>query len=166
MAEDDRNYAFDEDLVRRLSHLLKETDLSEIEYETKDQRIRVARQVQAPTVQAAVPSAGAAQQQAAPAQGGGQEAAAPKPGPEATAEQVPPGAVTSPMVGTVYVAPDPSSAPFVQVGDQVSEGDTLMIIEAMKVMNPLPAPRAGTVTQILITDGQPVEFGEPLLVLE
>ena len=70
------------------------------------------------------------------------------------------------MVGTVYVAPDPSSPAFVKVGDQVSEGQTLMIIEAMKVMNPMPAPRAGTVTQVLISDGQPVEFGEPLLVLE
>jgi acetyl-CoA carboxylase biotin carboxyl carrier protein len=165
MAEDEDNSAFDEDLVRRLSHLLKETDLSEIEYETTGQRIRVARQVQAPAVHAAVPAAQQAGAGAGTAQGGAAEPA-PRPGPEATAEQVPPGAVTSPMVGTVYVAPDPSSAPFVQVGDQVSEGDTLMIIEAMKVMNPLPAPRAGTVTQILIADGQPVEFGEPLLVLE
>jgi acetyl-CoA carboxylase biotin carboxyl carrier protein len=70
------------------------------------------------------------------------------------------------MVGTVYVAPDPNSAAFVKVGDQVSEGQTLLIIEAMKVMNPLPAPRSGTVTQVMISDGQPVEFGEPLLVLE
>jgi acetyl-CoA carboxylase biotin carboxyl carrier protein len=161
MADDESgNSSFDEELVRRLSHLLKETDLSEIEYETGGHRIRVARQI---NVQASAPAAPA---QPAPAGGGGEQPSAPKPGPEATAEQVPPGAVTSPMVGTVYVGPDPTSAPYVQVGDKVSEGQTLLIIEAMKVMNPLPAPRAGTVTQILISDGQPVEFGEPLLVLE
>jgi acetyl-CoA carboxylase biotin carboxyl carrier protein len=161
MADDDTpNFGFDEEVVRRLSHLLKETDLSEIEVETGGHRIRVARQI---SVQATAPAAPAAP---APSSQGSEAASAPKPGPEATAEQVPPGAVTSPMVGTVYTAPDPNSAPFVRVGDKVSEGDTLMIIEAMKVMNPLPAPRAGTVTQILISDGQPVEFGEPLLVLE
>jgi acetyl-CoA carboxylase biotin carboxyl carrier protein len=163
MADDDTpNFGFDEEVVRRLSHLLKETDLSEIEVETGGHRIRVARQI---SVQATAPAAAPA----APAQAsqsGGEASSAPKPGPEATAEQVPPGAVTSPMVGTVYVGPDPNSPPYVRVGDKVSEGDTLMIIEAMKVMNPLPAPRAGTVTQILISDGQPVEFGEPLLVLE
>ena len=159
MADDDKpDFSFDEELVRRLSHLLKETDLSEIEYETGGHRIRVARQI---NVQASAPAA-----PVPPAQGGGEASSAPKPGPEATAEQVPPGAVTSPMVGTVYVGPDPNSPPYVRVGDKVSEGDTLMIIEAMKVMNPMPAPRAGTVTQILISDGQPVEFGEPLLVLE
>jgi acetyl-CoA carboxylase biotin carboxyl carrier protein len=162
MADDEsRDFGFDEELVRRLSHLLKETDLSEIEYETGGHRIRVARQI---SVQATAPAAPAAPAQQS--QGGGEPSSAPKPGPEATAEQVPPGAVTSPMVGTVYTAPDPNSAAFVKVGDRVSEGQTLMIIEAMKVMNPMPAPRDGTVTQILISDGQPVEFGEPLLVLE
>ena len=159
MADDDtRDFGFDEELVRRLSQMLKETDLSEIEVETGGQRIRVARQI---SVQATAPAA-----PAAPAAGGGEPAGAPRPGPEATAEQVPPGAVTSPMVGTVYAGPDPNSPPYVRVGDKVSEGDTLLIIEAMKVMNPIPAPRAGTVTQILISDGQPVEFGEPLLVVE
>lgn len=162
MADDETpDFSFDEELVRRLSHLLKETDLSEIEYETGGHRIRVARQI---SVHATAPAAPAAPAQAS--QGSGEASSAPKPGPEATAEQVPPGAVTSPMVGTVYVGPDPSSPPYVRVGDKVSEGDTLMIIEAMKVMNPMPAPRTGTVTQILISDGQPVEFGEPLLVLE
>jgi len=159
MADDEnRNFSFDEELVRRLSQMLKETDLSEIEVETGGHRIRVARQL---TVQASAPAA-----PAQPAGTGGEAASAPKPGPEATAEQVPPGAVTSPMVGTVYAGPDPNSPPYVRVGDKVSEGDTLLIIEAMKVMNPMPAPRAGTVTQILISDGQPVEFGEPLLVVE
>ncbi|MBK1695890.1 acetyl-CoA carboxylase biotin carboxyl carrier protein [Rhodovibrio salinarum] len=162
MADDESrdDFNFDEEVVRRLSHLLKETDLSEIEVETGGHRIRVARQI---NVQASAPAAPAPAPQP---QGGGEAASAPKPGPEATAEQVPPGAVTSPMVGTVYTAPDPNSAAFVQVGDKVSEGQTLLIIEAMKVMNPLPAPRAGTVSQILISDGQPVEFGEPLLVVE
>lgn len=152
------DFELDEELVRRLSHLLQETDLTEIEYESGGSRIRVARQVQhtysgpqsAPAPQPA--------QQSAPS--------VPTPGQEATAEQVPAGAVTSPMVGTVYVAPEPNAAPFVQAGDQVREGQTLLIIEAMKVMNPLPAPRDGTVTQIMITDGQPVEFGEPLVVVE
>jgi len=153
------DFELDEELVRRLSHLLQETDLSEIEYETGGCRIRVARQVQQTYAMPAQP---------APAPGGAQGAGqdAPKPGPEATAEQVPAGAVTSPMVGTVYVAGEPGAAPFVGVGDQVREGQTLLIIEAMKVMNPLPAPRDGTVTQVLISDGQPVEFGEPLLVVE
>jgi acetyl-CoA carboxylase biotin carboxyl carrier protein len=150
-------FEFDEEMVRRLSQLLQENDLSEIEYESGGSRIRVARQLQQ-TYLAPPQAAGA------PAQAGGDSA--PKPGPEATAEQVPAGAVTSPMVGTVYVASEPGAAAFVQVGDQVREGQTLLIIEAMKVMNPLPAPRDGTVTRIMIADGQPVEFGEPLLVVE
>ena len=79
---------------------------------------------------------------------------------------MPAGAVTSPMVGTVYVAPEPNTPPFVQIGDVVQEGQTLLIIEAMKVMNPLPAPRAGKVTQILVDNGDPVEYGEPLMVID
>jgi acetyl-CoA carboxylase biotin carboxyl carrier protein len=150
------DFEFDEDLVRRLSLLLQETDLTEIEYENAGHRIRVARQTQhvvaAPAAAQAVPA--------------GQGTAAPAPQSDQSSELVPAGAVTSPMVGTVYVAPEPGAAPFVQVGDQVQEGQTLVIIEAMKVMNPLPAPRAGTVTRILVSDAQPVEFGEPLLVVE
>jgi len=88
--------------------------------------------------------------------------AAPAGGPEA----IPAGAITAPMVGTVYVAGEPGAPPFVKVGDEVREGQTLLIIEAMKVMNPLASPRAGTVKQIMISDGQPVEYGEPLLVIE
>ncbi len=149
-------FDLDEDLVKRLSQLLRDTDLSEIEYESGGRRIRVARQVQH-TVTAAAPAAAA---------GGNAAGGAPQPQPEASSEPIPPGTVTSPMVGTVYVAPEPNAPPFVQVGDQVSEGQTLLIVEAMKVMNPLPSPRAGTVTRIMITDGQPVEFGEPLLVVE
>ena len=149
-------FDLDEDLVKRLSSLLHETDLTEIEYESGGHRIRVARTIQhAATVQA---PAGAA-----PAGG---QTAPPEPHPEASSDRVPRGAVTAPMVGTVYAAPEPGAAPYVQVGSQVSEGDTLLIVEAMKVMNPLPAPRSGTVTRIMVSDGQPVEFGEPLLVIE
>lgn len=139
----------DDDMIRRLAALLEETGLSEIEYEANGQRIRVGRH-EAPSV-AWVPA-------------GPQPAAAPAPAP--AAEAVPAGAVTSPMVGTVYTSSEPGAPAFVKVGDSVSEGQTLLIIEAMKVMNPLASPQAGTVTRILITDGQPVEFGEPLLVIE
>lgn len=138
----------DEDLIRRLAGLLEETGLSEIEYEAGGQRIRVGRGSGAP----------AAPQDQAPA-----------PAPPAGAnggDNIPAGAVTSPMVGTVYLAAEPGGQPLVRAGDPVSEGQTLLIIEAMKVMNPLASPRAGKVAQILITDGQPVEYGEPLLVIE
>ncbi len=149
MADLDVNEA----LVRKLAKLLEETGLSEIEFEAENQRIRVARSLAVTSVSAAAP---VAPQPAAAAE---QTAAAP-------AEAVPAGAVRSPIVGTVYVASEPGAPPFVKVGDQVHEGQTLMIIEAMKVMNPLPSPRAGTVKAILVDDGDPVEFGEPLLVIE
>ncbi len=141
----------DDDLIRRLAALLEETGLSEIEYEANGQRIRVGRQ-EAP-VAAWMPTAP-------------QPAAVPMPGTAPSIEVVPTGAVTSPMVGTVYTASEPGSPPFVKVGDTVSEGQTLLIIEAMKVMNPLASPAAGKVTRIMVTDGQPVEFGEPLLIIE
>jgi acetyl-CoA carboxylase biotin carboxyl carrier protein len=152
------DFDLDEDLVKRLSALLHETDLSEIEYETGGHRIRVARQIQQTATVAAAP--------AAPAGAPERATSAPQPHPEASSEPVPPGSIVSPMVGTVYIAPEPGAAPYIQPGDRVSEGDTLLIIEAMKVMNPLPAPRAGTVSRIMVTDGQPVEYGEPLLVIE
>jgi len=138
----------DDDLIRRLAALLEETGLSEIEYEANGQRIRVGRH-EAPVVGLA-PTA--AQPVAAPA-------------PDA-AEAVSADAITSPMVGTVYTSSEPGAPAFVKVGDSVSEGQTLLIIEAMKVMNPLASPRAGKVTRVMITDGQPVEFGEPLLIIE
>ncbi len=143
----------DDDLIRRLAALLEETGLSEIEYEVEGKRIRVGR---AGGPAAAPPAAPPA---AAPA---GDPAAAAGP----RAEAVPAGAVTSPMVGTVYLAAEPGATPLIKVGDKVTEGQTLLIIEAMKVMNPLASPRDGTVTRILVSDGQPVEFGEPLLILE
>jgi acetyl-CoA carboxylase biotin carboxyl carrier protein len=137
--------AVDAAAIRELSELLSETGLTEIEIEQNGVRLRVARQ-QGGTVASAA-------QLAAPAA----DAAAPK-GPQA-------GAVASPMVGTVYVAPEPGKPPFVKVGDAVQEGDTLLIVEAMKTMNPILAPRGGTVSEILVHDSEPVEFGQALLVI-
>ncbi|WP_407154157.1 acetyl-CoA carboxylase biotin carboxyl carrier protein [Bradyrhizobium sp. STM 3557] len=147
----------DAELIRELAALLDETSLTEIELERAGLRIRVARNV---TVAAAVPSA---LPQAAAAVPVVAAAAA------ATASgdmSKHPGVVPSPMVGTAYWAPEPGAKPFVEVGTKVSVGQTLMIIEAMKTMNQIPSPRAGTVTQILVEDGQPVEFGEPLVIIE
>jgi len=139
----------DEKLLRKLAAILSETGLTEIEYESGDQRIRVARG--AALIAHALP--------------GHSHAPAPVPVPDGRAPEAP-GTVKSPMVGTVFVAPEPGKPPFVKVGDKVREGQTLLIIEAMKVMNSLPSPLAGTVTEILVGDGQPVEYGEPLLVIE
>jgi acetyl-CoA carboxylase biotin carboxyl carrier protein len=138
-------------LVRELAGLLKETDLSEIEVQDGERRIRVARQF---TMTATVPT-----QVAAPV------AVADVAVPVADISKHP-GLVPSPMVGTAYLAPEPSKPDFISVGAKVSEGDTLMIIEAMKVMNPILAPRSGTVTRILITNAQSVEYGEPLVIIE
>ena len=146
-------FEVNEELVRKLADLLQETGLNEIEYEVNNHRIRVAKGAGPVTVAAPVAAPCAPAAPIAPAAG---------PAPDA----VPAGAITAPMVGTVYVASEPGAAPFVKVGDQVREGQTLLIIEAMKVMNPLAAPRAGTVTQFMVSDGQPVEYGEPLLVIE
>ena len=143
--------AIDQDLIRELARLLEETGLTEIEIETAGLRVRVGRAAAAAPVaaQAAPPSPGAAPAPAAP-----------------TDLAKHPGAVTSPMVGTAYVGPEPGAPPFVEIGSKVVAGDTLLIIEAMKTMNQIPAPRSGTVTEILIEDGQPVEFGEPLIIVE
>jgi acetyl-CoA carboxylase biotin carboxyl carrier protein len=143
----------DDDLIRRLAALLEETGLSEIEYEAEGQRIRVGR---GGATVAAAPIAVAPP----PPEASAAPAAAP------SAEAVPAGAVISPMVGTVYLATEPGAPALLKVGDKVAEGQTLLIIEAMKVMNPLASPHAGTVTRILVSDGQPVEFGEPLLIIE
>jgi acetyl-CoA carboxylase biotin carboxyl carrier protein len=142
-------FDIDEALIRKLAKLLKETGLTEIEFETDDARIRVNAGATGPMV-AAAPAL------AAPA-----AAAAVAPAADAPAA----GSVSSPMVGTAYLSPEPNAAAFVKVGDRVAKGQTILIIEAMKVMNPIPAPHAGTVTQILVQDGQPVEFGEPLMVI-
>ena len=144
----------DAELVRKLAALLDETGLTELEYATNALKVRVAKNHGGATTVVAP----AAPHAAAATAGADVGAAAP------TAEH--PGAVTSPMVGTAYCAPEPGAPAFVKVGDTVRQGQTLLIIEAMKVMNPLPAPRAGTVTDILVRDAQPVEYGEVLLVIE
>jgi acetyl-CoA carboxylase biotin carboxyl carrier protein len=143
-------FSVDPELIRQLADILNQTGLGEIEYAEGERRIRVARPATAPAASAVAPMAPAP---AAPA-------------PAAADPNAPPAnAITAPMVGTVYVAPEPGAAPFVRVGDQVKEGQTLLIIEAMKVMNQIRSPRAGTVTQIFVRDGAPVEYGEPLLVV-
>jgi len=145
----------DASLIRELAALLDETSLTEIELERAGLRIRVARNV---TIAAAMPSA---LPQAAASLPVVAAAAA------ANADMSKhPGVVPSPMVGTAYWAPEPGAKPFIEVGSKVTVGQTLMIIEAMKTMNQIPSPRAGTVTQILVEDGQPVEFGEPLVIIE
>jgi acetyl-CoA carboxylase biotin carboxyl carrier protein len=152
--EASRRKVIDQELIRELARLLDETGLTEIEFERAGERVRVARHAPYPAAPAlptslAVPS---------PVSVGADH------GPLDPASH--PGLVTSPMVGTAYVAPKPGERPFVDIGSRVAVGDTLLIIEAMKTMNQIPAPRAGTVVQILIEDGQPVEFGEPLMIIE
>ena len=141
-------FSVDPELIKQLADILNQTGLGEIEYAEGERRIRVARPAVAPVATTAVPIA-----------------AAPVAGATAAPDGPPENAVTAPMVGTVYVSPEPGSAPFVRVGDQVKDGQTLLIIEAMKVMNQIRSPRAGTVTQIFVRDGSPVEYGEPLLVV-
>ena len=143
----------DSALIRELALLLDETSLTEIEIERSGLRVRVARNV---TVSAAMP---ANYQPVAVAAAG----AAPAAGADLAKH---PGVVPSPMVGTAYWSPEPGAKPFIDVGSKGSAGQTLLIIEAMKTMNQIPSPRAGTVTQILVEDGQPVEFGEPLVIIE
>lgn len=145
-------------LVRDIAQLLSESDLTEIEVQQDALRIRVVR-APAPVVQVA-PAAVAAP--AAPALAAPEAAAAASPADFSKH----PGAVSSPMVGTAYRCPEPGAAPFVDVGSTVREGQTVLIVEAMKTMNAIPAPRSGTVTRILVENGQPVEYGEPLLVIE
>ncbi|MCF4164758.1 acetyl-CoA carboxylase biotin carboxyl carrier protein [Zavarzinia compransoris] len=149
--------SLDKTLIRELSELLIEADLTEIEVSEGGRSIRVARQV---TVLAG-PSVAAAPAPvvAAPAVA----AAAPAAAAPAAVDGTP---VTSPMVGTAYLSPEPGAAAFVRPGDRVSKGQTLLIVEAMKTMNPIPAPRDGTVSKVAVENGQPVEFGEILVVLE
>jgi acetyl-CoA carboxylase biotin carboxyl carrier protein len=141
-------------LIRELAEILDDTGLSEIEFEKSGLKIRVARELSVQPIAAAVPLA-------APA------AAAPPAAAAAAADPAKhPGAVKSPMVGTAYRSPEPGTAPFIEIGTRVSEGDPLLIIEAMKTMNQIPAPNAGKVSAILFENGQPVEFGEPLVIIE
>jgi len=143
------------DLVRQLAELLNQNDLTEIEVEDGDRKIVVKRNLviaaaSAPAPAAAVPAA----------------APAAPPAPAAVSPANHPGAVKSPMVGTVFLAGEPGAKPFVAPGETVKQGDTLLIIEAMKVMNPIVAPRAGTVSQVLVVDAQPVEYDQPLVILD
>ncbi|QYU70877.1 acetyl-CoA carboxylase biotin carboxyl carrier protein [Leptolyngbya sp. 15MV] len=148
--------SFDAAAIRELAKILRETDLTEIELVEADNRIRVARQI---TVQAVAQVAPAAAPVSVTAQ-----VTAPTAGPEAEGPH--PGAVNSPMVGVAYLAPEPGAAPFITVGARVAQGQTLLLIEAMKTFNQIRAPRAGTVTRILVESGSPVEYGEPLVVIE
>jgi acetyl-CoA carboxylase biotin carboxyl carrier protein len=160
----------DAEVIRALAGLLAETGLTEIEYAVGDHRIRLAREPDRASVanghagdhysngNAANGSAGNGHAQPA--------AAAPAPTAPVGNTTVPPGTLTSPMVGVAYLAPQPGAAPFVQVGDQVSEGQTLLIIEAMKVMNQIRAPRGGQVKRVFVEDAAPVEYGAPLLLIE
>jgi len=149
----EKDFAVDQDLIRELAKLLEETGLSEIELERGGERVRVARGGGATHIVTHAPTA-------------------PPPSPPAIVVVAPtdpakhPGAVTSPMVGTAYLGSQPGAPPFVEIGSKVVTGQTLLIIEAMKTMNQIPAPRPGTVTRILIEDAQPVEFGEPLVIVE
>jgi acetyl-CoA carboxylase biotin carboxyl carrier protein len=146
-------------LVRELAGLLTDNELTEIEVQDGDRRIKVARELfgaaaVAPRSSPVVPAPAAA---AAPL------AAAPE---AATTEEITGTTIKSPMVGTAFLSPEPGAKPFVEVGDAVKAGDTLLIVEAMKVMNPITAPRAGTVSEVLVVDAQPVEYDQPLVVLE
>jgi len=142
--------SIEKEIIRDLAELLTETGLTEIEIERNGLRLRVAR---GGMVQSVAQAPAVAAPAAAVASG------------NAPVENDP-GVVPSPMVGTAYFSPEPGAPPFIDVGSRVSEGDTLLIVEAMKTMNHIPSPRSGTVKSILIEDGQPVEFGEPLIILE
>jgi acetyl-CoA carboxylase biotin carboxyl carrier protein len=153
----------DSAFIRELAQLLNETNLTEIEVERSGLHVRVAREVH--VTAAAAPVYAPAPVAAAPAPVAVSAIAAPA-APSGPDYSKHPGVVPSPMVGTAYMAPEPGKPPFISVGTKVTAGQTLIIIEAMKTMNQIPAPRAGTVTQILVEDGAPVEYGEPLVIIE
>jgi acetyl-CoA carboxylase biotin carboxyl carrier protein len=146
--------SLDTDLIRELAALLDETSLTEIEIEIEGRRFRVARNVNVTASAVASAPAPVASDHAEPKRRASEDAGGH------------PGAVTSPMVGTAYRSPEPGAAPFIEIGSTVKSGQTLLIIEAMKTMNHIPSPQSGKVTAILVEDGQPVEFGEPLVVIE
>ena len=167
MADDDKTPAaaskpgsIDKELIRELADLLGETGLTEIEVEQDGRRVRVARGVSLTTTLATESTPRETREPLA------RPAAGNRPAPRSEEPNVHPGTVTSPMVGTAYRSPEPGAPPFVEVGTRVAAGQTILIIEAMKTMNQIPSPRAGTVIAILVEDGQPVEYGEPLAVIE
>jgi acetyl-CoA carboxylase biotin carboxyl carrier protein len=163
-----RTHDADIAFIRQLAELLKETELTEIEVEREfgeDDQLKVRVTRSAPVAAIAAPPPAPAQVAAsAPASAPAETAADVADAADALARH--PGAVASPMVGTVYLQPEPGAAPFVRVGDEVAEGQTLLIIEAMKTMNQIPSPQAGTVRRILVEDGVPVEYGAPLMIIE
>ena len=144
----------DKAIIRELADLLNETALTEIEWTKGDRTVRVARQPSTMITNTGTPPAAAPVHTNLVAD------------PATSDKESHPGAILSPMVGTAYVAPEPGATPFVQVGSQVSEGQTVLIIEAMKTMNPIPAKKNGTIHQILVSDGVPVEYGEVLMIIE
>ncbi len=154
----DKKQAIDPDLVRELAKIISDSGLSEIEVEHGDLRLRIARTLTAAPMTHMVAAAPVAHAPAAPP-----PAAGPAPVADAAAH---PGAVPSPMVGTAYLSPEPGAPVFIKIGDTVTAGQTLMVVEAMKTFNPIPAPRAGKIAAILVNDAQPVEYGEPLVILE
>lgn len=159
----------DQDLIRAIAELLNEQDLAEIEIEREDIRVRVTRSFATPMQQVAAPAyapapaAPAAPQAPAPSAASGSAASVQAASDELAAN---PGTLTSPMVGTAYASPEPGKAAFVSVGAKVTEGQTVLIIEAMKTMNQIPAHRSGTISRILFEDAEPVEYGQPLVVIE
>lgn len=161
-----KSQGLDAGLVRELAKVLDDTGLTEIEVEYGELRLRLARTatvIQPPAHTHVVHSAPAPAALPAPAAPPQVSAAPVSPAPDAAAH---PGAVPSPMVGTAYLSPEPGAPPFIKVGDTVAQGQTMLVVEAMKTFNPIPAPRAGKVTAILVTDAQPVEYGEPLVIIE
>lgn len=158
----------DQDLIRAIAELLNEQDLAEIEIEREDFRVRVTRSLASrDVVHMAAPAPGAAPAAAhAPAVGTIASTPTPAAAPAAEDLSANPGTLTSPMVGTAYHSAEPGAKPFIEIGTKVTEGQTVLIIEAMKTMNQIPAHRSGTVTRILVENEQPVEYGEPLIVIE
>lgn len=157
----DKKPGIDQALIRDLANILKDTDLTEIEVEQDDLRIRVSRNGTPVAMPMAMPQMPAYQMPAAVAAPANAVAA-----PVAESARASKNAVTAPMVGTAYLSPAPGARPFVEVGATVKEGQTILIIEAMKTMNQIPAPRSGKVTEIFVQDAAPVEYGEPLIVIE
>lgn len=163
MASTTSNPQVDSKLVRELADILNDTDLTEIEVEKGEMRIRVARELTAaPAVYAAQPAAAPMAAAPAPAPASAPEAPAAVSAADAKSH---PGAVTSPMVGTVYLRPSPEADQFKKAGDSVKEGDTILLVEAMKTFNPITASKSGTLTELLVDDAQPVEYGEALFII-
>jgi len=158
-----KTQAIDPDLVRELATILSDTGLTEIEVEHGELRLRIARTLVAAAAPVHTHVVAAAAHAPLTAPAAPPPAAAPAPAADAASH---PGAVPSPMVGTAYLSPEPGAPTFIKVGDSVTAGQTLMVVEAMKTFNPIPAPRAGKVVAILVADSQPVEYGEPLVILE